>query len=180
MRYQLRSLPASTSGGYAADTTKGKILVPLRGQCQLGTILPCRLSLGLVRKLGSSCQWCACGARAVSNRRQTVRRRHADLLASLPSRPGELHPEPLTDPDLTLSRHPARAIARRLPPSAEDSGSSRLTRLTQARRRWPAPFAPRALPRFSANTEQSAPNRRIGTFGLAVGAACAFSLSIAV
>src|SRR3989442_7682315 len=36
-----------------------------------------------------------------------------------PSRPGEFHPEPLTDPDLTLSRHPARAIARRLPPSIE-------------------------------------------------------------
>ena len=36
----------------------------------------------------------------------------------LPSRPGELHPEPLTDPDLTLSRHPARATARRLPPSS--------------------------------------------------------------
>ena len=34
-----------------------------------------------------------------------------------PSRPGEFHPEPLTDPDLTLSRHPARATARRLPPS---------------------------------------------------------------
>ena len=30
---------------------------------------------------------------------------------SLPSRPGEFHPEPLTDPDVTLSRHPARAIA---------------------------------------------------------------------
>src|SRR5580692_9094515 len=29
--------------------------------------------------------------------------------ATLPSRPGEFHPEPLTDPDLTLSRHPARA-----------------------------------------------------------------------
>src|ERR1700730_994705 len=42
-----------------------------------------------------------------------------------PSRPGEFHPEPLTDPDVTLSRHPARAIARRLPPSAEPSGSSR-------------------------------------------------------
>src|ERR1700732_1199922 len=26
------------------------------------------------------------------------------------------------DPDVTLSRHPARAIARRLPPSAEPSG----------------------------------------------------------
>ena len=35
----------------------------------------------------------------------------------MPSRPGELHPEPLTDPDLNLSIHPARAIARRLPPS---------------------------------------------------------------
>src|SRR5271168_5646145 len=42
----------------------------------------------------------------------------------VPSRPGEFHPEPLTDPDLILSRHPARVIARRLPPSAESSGSS--------------------------------------------------------
>ena len=41
-----------------------------------------------------------------------------------PSRPGEFHPEPLTDPDLTLSRHPARAIARRLPPSVENWSSS--------------------------------------------------------
>ncbi len=54
-----------------------------------------------------------------------------------------------------------------------------MTRLTQAQRRWPAPFAPRALPRFPATTEQSAPSQRIGTFGLAVGAACAFSLGIA-
>ena len=37
----------------------------------------------------------------------------ADIVVRLgfPSRPGEFHPEPLTDPDLTLSRHPARAIA---------------------------------------------------------------------
>jgi hypothetical protein len=49
----------------------------------------------------------------------------ADTAAPLPSRPGEFHPEPLTDPDLTLSRHPARVIARRPPPSAEQSGSSR-------------------------------------------------------
>ena len=41
------------------------------------------------------------------------------------------------------------------------------------------PFAPRALPRFVATTRQSAPLRRIGTFGLAVGAACTFSLGIA-
>ena len=37
----------------------------------------------------------------------------------LPSRPGEFHPEPLTEPDLNLSIHPARAIARRLPPSID-------------------------------------------------------------
>src|SRR5215469_14726935 len=37
--------------------------------------------------------------------------------ACVPSRPGELHPEPLTDPDLILSHHPARATVRRLPPS---------------------------------------------------------------
>ena len=35
-------------------------------------------------------------------------------------------------------------------------------------RRSPAPFAPRELPRFTATTEQSAPGRRIGTFGLAI------------
>jgi hypothetical protein len=32
-------------------------------------------------------------------------------MLALPSRPGEFHPEPLTDPDVTLSRHPARVIA---------------------------------------------------------------------
>src|SRR5215813_8629799 len=36
-----------------------------------------------------------------------------------PSRPGEFHPESLTDPDLILSHHPARATARRPPPSVE-------------------------------------------------------------
>jgi hypothetical protein len=35
------------------------------------------------------------------------------------------------------------------------------------------------VPRFITTTGQSAPLRRIGTFGLAVGAACAFSLGIA-
>ena len=36
--------------------------------------------------------------------------RDGDTLLRMPSRPGELHPEPLTDPDLILSHHPARAI----------------------------------------------------------------------
>jgi hypothetical protein len=35
------------------------------------------------------------------------------------------HPEPLTDPDLTLSRHPARATARRL----ATAGAKRTQRL---------------------------------------------------
>jgi hypothetical protein len=38
-----------------------------------------------------------------------------------PSRPGEFRPEPLTDPDLSLSTHPARATLRKLPPSVEIS-----------------------------------------------------------
>ncbi len=37
---------------------------------------------------------------------------------AIASRPGEFHPESLTDPDVILSHHPARAIARRLPPRA--------------------------------------------------------------
>src|SRR5262245_14459503 len=60
------------------------------------------------------------------------------------------------------------------------SGSSRYDPVDPSSWRWPAPFAPRALPRFVTTTEQSAPNRRIATFGLAIGAACAFSLGIAV
>ena len=46
------------------------------------------------------------------------------LWAPLPSRPGEFHPEPLTDPDVILSHHPARATERRLPPSVEKWVSS--------------------------------------------------------
>jgi hypothetical protein len=34
-----------------------------------------------------------------------------------PSRPGEFHPEPLTEPCVTVSSHTARAIRRELPPS---------------------------------------------------------------
>src|SRR5947209_18735467 len=44
--------------------------------------------------------------------------RARQLLPLLPSRPGEFHPEPLTEPDLILSHHPARATHRRLPSSA--------------------------------------------------------------
>src|SRR5260370_11972013 len=103
----------------------------------------------------------------------------ASRRSKMPSRPGEFHPEPLTDPDLNLSIHPARGIARRLPPSAEPSGSSRYHPVGPSSTAMTCPFAPRALPRFVTTTRQSAPLQRIGTFGLAVGAACAFSLGIA-
>jgi hypothetical protein len=63
-------------------------------------------------------------AELIRNARQVCTRRNRTCERScgirvLPSRPGEFHPEPLTEPDLTLSRHPARATARRLPPSIE-------------------------------------------------------------
>ena len=85
------------------------------------------------------------------------------------SRPGELHPEPLTGPDVSLSTYPARTTLEgcRLPPRPAGSSCCQLT-LIRSPRRSPAPFAPRELPRFPATTEQSAPDLRIGTFGLAV------------
>src|ERR1700739_3224470 len=43
---------------------------------------------------------------------------HSNYNLLAPSRPGEFHPEPLTEPDLILSHHPARAIARRLSTSS--------------------------------------------------------------
>src|SRR5207244_3012542 len=60
---------------------------------------------------------------------------YPEIVVELPSRPREFHPEPLTEPDLILSHHPARAIARRPPPSVEPSGSSQHDRLAQAQRR---------------------------------------------
>ena len=48
------------------------------------------------------------------------------LRLSRPSRPGEFHPEPLTEPDLNLSIHPARATHRRLPSSVDTNRFLRL------------------------------------------------------
>src|SRR3979490_1499739 len=96
----------------------------------------------------------------------------------LPSRPREFHPEPLTEPDLTLSRHPARATARRLPPSIEHRVPP-VAGCPEPNGDGPLPSLRGHYTRFIATTKQSAPSRRIGTFGLAVGAACAFSLGIA-
>jgi hypothetical protein len=57
-----------------------------------------------------------------------------DHLLIAPSRPGEFHPEPLTDPDVSLSTYPARATRGKLPPSVETVGSSGYP-LTQSRPR---------------------------------------------
>jgi hypothetical protein len=102
---------------------------------------------------------------------------YAKTGALLPSRPGELHPEPLTEPDLTLSRHPARAIARRLPPSIEHRAPPVAG--------WPAPMTMACSLRSTGITpllsyyEAVRPSPAHRYFGLAVGAACAFSLTIA-
>ena len=48
-----------------------------------------------------------------------------------PSRPGEFHPEPLTEPDVSLSTYPARATHRRLPPSAKTNRVHPAEQLTQ-------------------------------------------------
>ena len=50
-----------------------------------------------------------------------------------PSRPGELHPEPLTEPDVNLSAYPAGATPERLPPCSKTVSSSGFP-LTQSRR----------------------------------------------
>jgi len=47
----------------------------------------------------------------------------------LPSGPGEFHPRPLTDPDVTVSGHPARTTHRRRLPSAEPGGLLPVNRL---------------------------------------------------
>jgi hypothetical protein len=47
-----------------------------------------------------------------------------DHLLITPGRPGELHPEPPTDPDVNLAIHPARATQRTLPPSSKTRSSS--------------------------------------------------------
>src|SRR5262245_66637523 len=52
-------------------------------------------------------------------------------------------------------------------------------RLTRSNDDDPPPSLHGHYSRFIPTTRQSVPLRRIGTFGLAVGAACAFSLGIA-
>ncbi len=51
------------------------------------------------------------GHENVGFRGQSGSRFRATGCLLVPSRPGEFHPEPLTEPDVILSHHPAHAIA---------------------------------------------------------------------
>ena len=77
------------------------------------------------------------------------------------SAPEEISPEPLTDPDVNLSIHLARATKRRLPPSVKARNSFRLP--VDFIPTWVTcpPFAPQALPRFLATTRQCATAQRM-------------------
>jgi hypothetical protein len=81
----------------------------------------------------------------------------------MPSRPGEFHSEPLTDPDVNLSIHPARVIARRLPPSAKPSGSSRYDPVGPSPTAMTCPLCSTGITPLHRYYGQSAPLRRIGT-----------------
>jgi hypothetical protein len=93
------------------------------------------------------------------------------LRQGLPSRPGEFHPEPLTVPDLILSHHPARAIAQSLSASTERKAPPGYARLAQISGDDLPPSLQPHYRAFVTTTRQSAPLRRIGTFGLTVIAA---------
>jgi hypothetical protein len=95
----------------------------------------------------------------------------------MPSRPGDFHPS------RSQIRTQASQLIRLVPPSEG-------CRLPLNFGFLPSPVDPSqmamacslrsaGITRFLTTTKQSAPSRRIGTFGLAVGAACAFSLGIA-
>src|SRR5208282_4270240 len=124
-----------------------------------------QLGRGLARRLWPRCL--STKPRLQSPPRRTQR-------ADLPSRPGEFHPEPLTDPDMNLSIHPARAIHRRLPPSVEIGGLLRSPVGPSLQRGWPPPFAPWALPHFSTTTEESAPAWPVGISASRISRLCLF------
>jgi hypothetical protein len=91
---------------------------------------------------------------------------HLLNFGGLPSRPGEFHPEPLTEPAVTVSRRPARAAVRGSHLSSKYENSF-YCQLTQPRLGCPLPSLHGHYGRFITNTEWSAPARSIGTFCLA-------------
>lgn len=75
----------------------------------------------------------------------TTGEHHATTAGQSPSRPGESHPRPLTEPDANLSIHPARAIQPTVGPQAASArrasvpaGRSATGSCTPAPGCWPA------------------------------------------
>src|SRR5947209_2362042 len=84
------------------------------------------------------------------------------LRFQMPSRPGEFHPEPLTEPDVSLSAYPARAtlsVETRwfLLSPVDQTGSDAGDPLPSLHRRYPASTLLRSGPPL---------RERLGTFGL--------------
>jgi len=93
-----------------------------------------------------------------------------------PSRPGGFHPEALTEPCVTVSRHTARAILEgcRPPPQSVGSSRRRLTKWTMTRMARPlrsTDITP--LPRYYESVRPCPAYRYFRPRG---AAACAFSL----
>src|SRR5215813_8718038 len=85
--------------------------------------------------------------------------------------PGNFHPSPSQIPDVILSHHPARAIARRLPPFTKIAGSSRFDPVGPRSTTITHPLRSKGCPYYEA----VAPLWRIGTFSPTLGAARSFS-----
>ena len=85
-----------------------------------------------------------------------------------PSRPREFHPRPLTDPDVKVSLHPARATPQRPAGRPRTPPGSSRSRLARRRRAGdPPPSLPGRYPSSSLLRGGPPPHRHIGTFGLA-------------
>jgi hypothetical protein len=95
-----------------------------------------------------------------------------------PSRPGEFHPEPLTEPDLILSHHPARATHRRLPSSAETHGLLRSPVGPSISARVTRPLRSIPITGTSPLLRGSPPLTGASVFQPCGSATCAFSLNI--
>src|SRR5262245_31188772 len=100
---------------------------------------------------------------------------------SLHISPGELHPEALTEPCLSLSAHTALAIQRERTLSPQRPSSSSCCQLpTRSWLQCPVPFAPRALPRFITTTTQSAPETPHPYSRPRGSSTCSFSVNIGI
>src|SRR5260370_547273 len=126
-QYSARGLPCERFTAVLTDRTScitrgrgGWLDLPRGG---LAPPIPCQLSWRALHRVMGCPHECVSPATGVPQIAADLL--HGPSRQGRPSRPGEFHPEPLTDPDLNLSIHPARVTARRLPPSAEPSGSSR-------------------------------------------------------